>query len=172
MPELIMLAVGVGVGVGDGDGIGVGVGVGVSVGLGDGDCALAGDKAAIVKARAKASATAGATTRPAPVPFAREGRDEQHMDAIPKSSANLSKVQKILSYEGDLPLVPAEGQSVLVPRRWGLAGIVPLLPQLESRPAEREPDSRTFHKLANARISCCNPQHNRILAVRLCVSRP
>jgi hypothetical protein len=90
MSALIMVGVGVGVSVGDGDGlgVGVGVGVGVSVGLGDGDCALAGDKAAIVTTRTKPSATARATTRPTPVAFAREGRDEQHMDAIPNSSAN------------------------------------------------------------------------------------
>jgi hypothetical protein len=152
--------------------VGVGVGVGVRVGLGDGDCALAGEQAAIVTTTTKASATARATTRPDPVPFAREGRGEQHMDANPKRSANSVKSKKMPSNEGDLRLVPAEGQSVLVPRRGGLAAIVPLLPQVESRLADPEPVSHAFHKLANAEISCCNPQHNRILAVRLCVSRP
>jgi hypothetical protein len=128
---MVAVGVGLGVGVGDGDGLGVGVGVGVDVGvgLGDGDCALAGEKAAIVTTRTKASATARGTTRPDPVPFAREGREEQHMDAIPKRSAN-SVNPKIPSNEGDLPLVPAEGQSVLVLGQGRLAGIVPPLPQV------------------------------------------
>ena len=150
MSELIMVTVGVGSGVGDGDGLGVGVGVAVGVGMGVGvtvgvgDCALAGEKAAIVTTTPKASAIARATTRPDLVPSAREGRDEQHMEAIPKRSANSVKVQKMPSYEGDLPLVPAEGQSVLAPGRGGLAGIVPPLPQVESGLTGREPDSRAL----------------------------
>jgi hypothetical protein len=43
-----------------------------------------------------------------------------------------------------LPLVPAEGESVMVTSRGGLAGIVPLLPQVESGLAGREPDSRAL----------------------------
>jgi hypothetical protein len=89
--DAVGVGIGVGVAVGDGDGVGVDVGVGVSVGLGNGDCALAGDTAAIVTARTKASAMVRATTRPAAVPLAREDRDEQHMDAIPKRSANSVK---------------------------------------------------------------------------------
>jgi hypothetical protein len=51
---------------------------------------LAGAKAAIVTTTTKASAT----TRPDPIPFAREGRNKQHMEAIPKKERERRKSTK------------------------------------------------------------------------------
>jgi hypothetical protein len=78
------VGVGLGVGLGVGEGVGdwVGVGVGEAVGVGVGVCAWTDDGAAATKT--KAIATAITSLRQIPVSFARESRDEQHMNAISK----------------------------------------------------------------------------------------
>src|SRR5258708_2374407 len=81
------------------------------------------------RAGTKATPTALASQRPAPISFAREGRDEQHMSGIPKSSANPKKC-KSPSAGGDLPLVLPGGQSVLVAANGRLADVVVRLPQV------------------------------------------
>jgi hypothetical protein len=73
-----------GVGDGDGDGDGDGVGTGV--------CAHAADEAvARVRPTTRNIATAATSLRMAEISFARDRRDEQHMNAIPKRSANSTK---------------------------------------------------------------------------------
>jgi hypothetical protein len=73
-----------------------------------------------------------ASLRPTPVSFAREDRDEQHMNAISKRSASSKKHQNP-SAGADLPPVLPGGQSVLVLRYGRLPDIVVPLPQVASR---------------------------------------
>jgi hypothetical protein len=96
-------------------------------------------------------------TLPPPVSPAREGRDEQHINAIPKRSATSPKCN-MPTAGADLPPVLKKGQSVLV----SLPDIVVPLPQgTRGDPiAWSIPEPR--QKLANAQISCCNIRHNRI----------
>ena len=76
-------------------------------------------------------AIALATLRPAPVSFAREGRDEQHINAISKRNAGrLDENAKIPSAGADLLPVLRERQSVLVLRKGRLPDIVVPLPQV------------------------------------------
>src|SRR5258708_15174235 len=113
--------VGVGLGVGIGVGEGVGVGVGAGVGLGVGDCACA-DEAATASRRTKPRAMARTRLRAAPVFLAREGPDEQRMNANPKKAPNPQNC-KIPVAGGDLPPVLPRGQSVLVPARMRMAAV-------------------------------------------------
>src|SRR5258708_6830672 len=85
------LGVGVGVGVGVAVGVGGGVAVGVTVGDGDGDgdCACAED--ATPMERTNSIATIRTSLWPAPVVLTREGRHEQRIHSIPKSSGASSK---------------------------------------------------------------------------------
>jgi hypothetical protein len=125
MSELIAVRDGVGGGGGGSGGGGGGGGGGTKAA-----CARAGgDAATTAKTRTKATPTALESLPPAPVSFAREGRDEQHMNAIPRSNANLTKC-KIPSAGGDLPPVLPGGQSVLVLGNRQLADIVVPLPQV------------------------------------------
>jgi hypothetical protein len=106
-------------------------------------------------------ATALATLPPAPVSRAREGRDEQHMNLIPKGAPARQKC-KMPAAGADLPSVLRERQSVLVRRKGLLPDIVVPLPQATRRDpiAWSIPEPR--QKLANAQISCCNIRYNRI----------
>jgi hypothetical protein len=78
-------------------------------------------------------ATALASLLPAPAFSARQGRDEQHIDALSKRSLQkarqLDKKRKIRPAGADLPPVLRERQSVLVLRKGQLPGIVVPLPQ-------------------------------------------
>ena len=76
-------------------------------------------------------ATALGSLWPAAVSLAREGRDEQHVNAIPKRSASSTKMQ-IPSAGADLPPVLRERQSVLILRKGRLPDIVVPLPQVAS----------------------------------------
>jgi hypothetical protein len=133
--ELIVVGVGDGVGVGEGEGVGVrdgegvgigvgeGVGDGVKVGDGDGLCATAEvDAAPAVTARMNAIAIVLASLRPAPVLFAREGRDEQHMNAIPKNERQLDKSRKKITRSGGFAPVSPGGSIAPAPLRRGNAG--------------------------------------------------
>jgi hypothetical protein len=74
-----------------------------------------------------------ASLLPAPVSLAREGSDEQRINAIPKRSASSTKKYKMPSARADLPPVLRERQSVLVPRNGRLPDIVVPLPQVARR---------------------------------------
>jgi len=76
--------------------------------------------------------TALAMLRAAPVSRAREGRDEQHMNAIPKNKKErqFDKKCKIPAAGTDLPSVLRERQSVLALRKGRLPDIVVPLPQV------------------------------------------
>jgi hypothetical protein len=88
----------------------------------------------------KTMATALASLPPAPVCFAREGRDEQHMNAIPKKERQLDKRAKIPAACADLPPVLRERQSVMA-LGWGrLADIVVLPPQVAAGRSHRRLD--------------------------------
>jgi hypothetical protein len=79
-----LITVGVGLGVGEGVGVGVGVGVG--------DCACAAD---MTPMRTTAIATSRASAPPIPIFRARESRDEQRMQSIPKKAeARARKMHK------------------------------------------------------------------------------
>jgi len=74
--------------------------------------------------------TALAMLRAAPVSRAREGRDEQHMNAIPKNKKERQFECKIPAAGTDLPSVLRERQSVLALRKGRLPDIVVPLPQV------------------------------------------
>jgi hypothetical protein len=85
----------------------------------------------------KAMAMAVASRRPEPLSLVRDSRDEQPINAIPKSSANSTKQQKIPAAGRDLPPVLRERQSVLLPY-WGqLPDIVVALPQVVRGESDR-----------------------------------
>ena len=113
-------------------------------------------------------ATAPASLPPAPVSFACDGRDEQHINALSKwlvskgsfqKARQLDKKRKIRPAGADLPPVLRERQSVLVLRQGQLPDIVVPLPQAIRGGLIVCSISQ---KLANAQISCCNIRHNRI----------
>ena len=114
-----LITVGVGLGVGEGVGVGVGVGVG--------DCACAAD---MMPTRTTAIATSRASARPVPIFRARESRDEQRMQSIPKrQSAGPKNAQNPIN-RSDLPPVRAKGQSVSPQAGRRIRIIVVRLPQL------------------------------------------
>jgi hypothetical protein len=98
--------------------------------------------------------------RPAPLSFARVGRGEQHMDAIPKERQ--LKNTEITPAGADLPPVLRERQLVLVLGEGRLADNVVPLPQVVGGDLVAVRFREPRQKLANARISCCNIRHNRI----------
>jgi hypothetical protein len=79
-----LITVGVGLGVGEGVGVGVGVGVG--------DCACAAD---MMPMRTNAIATSRASAWPVPNFRARESRDEQRIQSIPKGKSAGPKNEQI-----------------------------------------------------------------------------
>jgi hypothetical protein len=92
-----------------GIGLGVGEGVGVGVGVGVGDCACAAD---MMPMRTNVIATSRAHAWPIPIFRARESRDEQRMQSIPKGKSAGPKNAQIPLNRSDLPPVRAKGQSV------------------------------------------------------------
>jgi hypothetical protein len=96
-----LITVGVGLGVGEGVGVGVGVGVG--------DCACATD---MMPMRTNAIATSRASERPILIFRARESREEQRIQSIPKGKSAGSKNPQNPINRSDLPPVRAKGQSV------------------------------------------------------------
>src|SRR4051794_14651586 len=100
--------------------------------------------------------------RPVPVSFAREGRDEQHMNANSKRERPLDKKCKMPSAGADLPRVLMERQLGLVPGKGRIPDIVVPLPQLVSGDLITGQIAEPRQKLANAQNSCCNIRYNRI----------
>jgi hypothetical protein len=96
-----LITVGVGLGVGEGVGVGMGVGVG--------DCACAAD---VMPMRTNAIATSRASAWPILIFRARESRDEQRIQSIPKGKSAGSKNAQNLINRSDLPPVRPKGQSV------------------------------------------------------------
>ena len=107
--------------------------------------------------------TALAMLRAAPVSRAREGRDEQHMNAIPKNKKE-RQFDKNAKYQRPAPICPQFSGSVN--RSWPFArgDYRTLLFRCHRwRGAIHRcsiPEPR--QKLANPQISCCNIGHNRI----------
>jgi hypothetical protein len=150
-----LIEVGVGLGIGEGVGVGVGVGLGV--------CACTEeDAAATATTRTKTMTMALASLRPVPVSLVRDSRDEQHMNAISKRSANATKMQK-----SQRPAPICAQFSGSVNRSWSPARgdyRTLLFPSHRRKGANRSPARfpEPRQKLANAQISCCNIRHNRI----------
>ena len=71
-----------------------------------------------------------ASLRPVPVSLAREGRDEQRMNVIPKRSASSTKNAISSTARADLPPVLAKRQSVMAVGSGRLPAIVVPLPQV------------------------------------------
>ena len=90
-------------------GVGLGVGEGVGVGMGVGDCACAAD---VMPMRTNAIATSRASAWPILIFRARESRDEQRIQSIPKGKSAGSKNAQNLINRSDLPPVRPKGQSV------------------------------------------------------------
>ena len=114
-----------------------------------------GDRhARATRARSRQPAT---SRRPVPVFPAREGRDEQRMNIIPKSSASSTKHA---NPHRPMPICPQFSRSVN--RSWSSArgDCRPLLFRCHrSLQISRGPAPRS---LLSAQISCCNIRHNRI----------
>jgi hypothetical protein len=94
-------------------GVGLGVGEGVGVGVGDGDWACAADMTA---ASTTTIATNRASAPPVPIFRARESRDEQRMQFIPKGKSAGPKMRKSRSSGAICPQF-AETVNRLAPRR-------------------------------------------------------
>jgi monoamine oxidase len=143
-------------------GVGDGVGLGASEPLAVSVCAWTDDGGAAT-AKTKAIATATTSLRQIPVSFARESRDEQHMNAISKkSSAGSANNPKYHSLDSRFAPVPRKRQPVLVLKNGRLPHIVVAVPQAirPMSPTTRFPE--LCQKLAKAQNSCCNIRHNRI----------
>jgi hypothetical protein len=78
---------------------------------------------------------------------------------FPKTCASSAKKAKIQSAGLDLPSVRQDRQSVMAGRAGRLPDIVVPLPQCRQAISSF---TELRQKLANAQISCCNIQHNRI----------
>jgi hypothetical protein len=102
--------------------IGVGVGGGATV------CAWTIEAAAT--AITKASTTEITSLRWVPVSFARESRDEPHINAVSKKTPARQKMQNPIGLAADLRPVLRNRQSVLVLRKGRLADIVVAVPQV------------------------------------------
>jgi hypothetical protein len=89
-------------------GVGLGVGEGVGVGVGDGDWACAAD---MTPASTTTIATNRASAPPVPIFRARESRDEQRMQFIPKGKSAGPKNAQIPTKRSDLPPARRMGQS-------------------------------------------------------------
>jgi len=129
MSELTSNGAGTGITTGAATGVTTGITTGGGGGGGGGRWAWA-DVDAIAMASAKAIATGLASRRPAPQPPARKSHDEQRIDAIPKGAPARQKNAKSPSARADLPPVFAERQSVVIPGKGRLPGVVVPLPQV------------------------------------------
>jgi hypothetical protein len=151
-----------GVGLGVGVGLRVGVAVGVGVGVARWACADVD-----ASADAKAIATVIATQLAAPGFPVREGLEEPRINIIPTSSAARQKNTEISIGHGRFAR-SSQGASIgHGPRREPIAEHCCSAATARNKPQKANSRPR---QLAKMQISCCNIRHNRIQAVRLCVS--